>query len=99
MLSEGQLASSSLSTLLAMSTAYPWSRWRALLLDDPLQQCDITHAAALADLLGNLVLDLRYQVILSTHDFALADFLERKFLSRRIDCQTVPFLHPGRIDA
>lgn len=35
-LSEGQLAANGFSILCAASTAYPWSRWRALLLDDPL---------------------------------------------------------------
>ena len=32
-LSEGQLAANGFSILCAASTAYPWSRWRALLLD------------------------------------------------------------------
>lgn len=95
-LSEGQVAAASLSMLLAMSTAYRWSRWRGLLLDDPLQQCDITHAAALADLLGNLVNDQKYQVILSTHDFSLGSYLQRKFASRRVPVAMITFVHPGR---
>ncbi|MGO7165046.1 hypothetical protein ACCS78_39130, partial [Rhizobium johnstonii] len=40
-LSEGQLAANGFSILCAASTAYRWSRWRALLLDDPLQHNDI----------------------------------------------------------
>ena len=36
-LSEGQLAANGFSILCAASVAYPWSKWKALLLDDPLQ--------------------------------------------------------------
>ncbi len=99
LLSEGQLASWSLSLLFAMSTGYSWSRWPAVLMDDPLQQCDIVHAASLADLAGNLVLERGYQIILSTHDFGLADYLQRKFDARGIPCKRIAFLHPGRVPA
>src|SRR5207253_618507 len=51
LLSEGQLAANGFSILCAASTAYPWSRWRSLLLDDPLQHNDIIHAAAFVDLM------------------------------------------------
>jgi exonuclease SbcC len=77
-LSEGQAGIHSLSFLLAASTAYPWSRWRALLLDDPLQYNDIVHKTAFLDLLRPLVANERYQVLMSTHDLEEARFIGRK---------------------
>jgi len=41
--------------MLAASTAFPWSRWRVLMLDDPTQYNDLIHATALFDVLRNLV--------------------------------------------
>jgi len=60
--SEGQMAALAVSMLCAASLTYPWSRWRALVLDDPLQHNDAIHAAAFADLIGNLVQRKGYQV-------------------------------------
>jgi exonuclease SbcC len=78
LLSEGQLGEVSLAAMLAASTAFPWSRWRALLLDDPTQYNDLIHATALYDVLRNLVSLAGYQVFLSTHDQEQADFFRRK---------------------
>ncbi|WP_448204981.1 AAA family ATPase [Azospirillum sp. sgz302134] len=77
-LSEGQAGVKALSFLLAASTSQPWSRWRALLLDDPLQYNDLVHKAAFLDVLRPLVRAERYQVIMSTHDIEEARFIERK---------------------
>jgi exonuclease SbcC len=77
--SEGQMAALAVSMLTSASLTYPWSRWRALILDDPLQHNDAIHASAFADLMGNIVRDRRYQLLLSTHDVAQAEFLRRKF--------------------
>jgi exonuclease SbcC len=82
--SEGQLSALSVSALLAASTTFPWSRWRGLLLDDPLQHNDIIHASAFMDLLRQMVRELGYQVILSTHDSSEAEFLARKCRSAGI---------------
>lgn len=82
--SEGQLSALSVSALLAASTTFGWSRWRGLLLDDPLQHNDIIHASAFMDLLRQMVRELGYQVILSTHDSSEAEFLARKCLSAGI---------------
>lgn len=82
--SEGQLSALSVSALLAASTTFSWSRWRGLLLDDPLQHNDIIHASAFMDLLRQMVRDLGYQVILSTHDSSEAEFLARKCRSAGI---------------
>lgn len=76
--SEGQLSALSVSALLAASTTFSWSRWRGLLLDDPLQHNDIIHASAFMDLLRQMVRELEYQVVVSTHDTSEAEFLARK---------------------
>lgn len=77
-LSEGQAGVKSLSYLLGASTAYPWSRWRALLLDDPFQYNDLIHKAAFLDVLRALIQDQGYQVLLTTHDLDEAQFIGRK---------------------
>jgi len=74
--------------LLSMSTAYRWSRWPALLLDDPLQHHDQIHAAAFIEVLRHLVRDRKYQVILSIQDEDLADSLRRKMEVVGIECVT-----------
>jgi hypothetical protein len=94
--SEGQMAALGVSMLAAASLTYPWSRWRALILDDPLQHNDAIHASAFADLMANVVRDRRYQLLLSTHDVAQAEFLRRKFESRGIPCSLLNLLGTGR---
>ncbi len=76
--SEGQLSAQSVSALFAASTTFRWSRWPALLLDDPLQHNDVIHGAAFIDLVRRLVEKLNYQVLLSTHDSDEAEFIARK---------------------
>jgi len=85
--SEGQLSALSVSALLAASTTFPWSRWRAVLLDDPLQHNDVIHVSAFSDLLRQMVTRLEYQVILSTHDATEAAFMARKCRSAGIACR------------
>ncbi|MGU3543376.1 AAA family ATPase [Methylobacterium sp. A52T] len=94
--SEGQMAALAVGMLSAASLTYPWSRWRALVLDDPLQHNDAIHAAAFADLMANMVQEKGYQVLLSTHDLAQAEFLQRKFDARRIPCAALSLLGRGR---
>jgi exonuclease SbcC len=76
--SEGQISATGVSITLAASTAYAWSRWPALLLDDPLQHTDLIHASAFVDVLRTLILERKYQVILSSHDPDEANFIARK---------------------
>jgi hypothetical protein len=95
-LSEGQLAANGFSILCAASTAYPWSRWRSLLLDDPLQHNDIIHAAAFVDLMRNLVELEGYQLIMSSHDRAEAEFIARKFDAAGLACKVVSLTAPSR---
>jgi exonuclease SbcC len=85
--SEGQLSALSVAALLAASTTFGWSRWKGLLLDDPLQHNDVIHASAFMDLLRQLVNGLGYQIILSTHDSSEAEFLSRKCRSAGIPYQ------------
>lgn len=94
--SEGQMAALSVSMLCAASLTYPWSRWRGLILDDPLQHNDTIHAAAFADFVCNLVAGRGYQVLLSTHDRAQAEFLRRKIVSRNLPCAVLSLLGTGQ---
>lgn len=93
--SEGQMAALAVSMLCAANLTFQWSRWSALIMDDPLQHNDIVHAAAFADLLCNLILTKGYQVFLSTHDLSEAEFLKRKFSAAGIPCTTINLLGRG----
>ncbi|MEQ8286550.1 AAA family ATPase [Thalassospira sp.] len=94
--SEGQLAALAVSMLCAASLTFQWSKWKALILDDPLQHNDSIHSAAFADMMGNLAKEEGYQIILSTHDIGQAEFLRRKFRSRKVPCTTLNLLGVGR---
>jgi len=83
------MAALAVSMLCAANLTFPWSRWPGLILDDPLQHNDVIHAAAFADMLCNLIRAKRYQVFLSTHDLAQAEFLRRKFSAASVPCTTV----------
>ena len=91
-LSEGQLAANGFSILCSASASYPWSQWQALLLDDPLQHNDVIHAAAFTDMMRNLVEVERYQVLMSSHDRAETEFVERKFTAAGIPCTIVQLI-------
>lgn len=93
--SEGQLSALSVAALLAASTTFEWSRWKGLLLDDPLQHNDVIHASAFMDLLRQMVQHLGYQIIVSTHDSAEAEFLGRKCASSGIPYVIHDLAPPG----
>jgi exonuclease SbcC len=84
-----------LSVLLGASTVYHWSRWRALLLDDPLQNTDLIHAAAFGDVIRSLMQDEGFQVIVSTHDYDEADFLIRKCRRANLPVRKLELLSLG----
>lgn len=94
-LSEGQLAANGFSILCAASTAYPWSNWRALLLDDPLQHNDIIHTAAFVDVMRNMVELDGYQLVMSSHDRGESDFIARKFDAAGLPCTTILLTAPS----
>lgn len=95
-LSEGQMAANGFSILCAASTAYPWSNWRALLLDDPLQHNDIIHAAAFVDVMRNLVELQHYQLLMSSHDRAEGEFFARKFDAAGLPCTVLALTAPSK---
>lgn len=76
--SEAQIADLQLTLMLAMSTKYQWTPWKALLLDDPTQHHDLVHASSVFDVLRDYIIDLDYQVMMSTHDTTQAKFFQRK---------------------
>jgi DNA repair exonuclease SbcCD ATPase subunit len=86
-LSEGQLAAVSLCLLFGAATTYPWSRWKALLLDDPLHHNDTIHSAAFVDVIRNLIKHQGYQIVVSTHDMEQAGYFLRKCANAGIETQ------------
>lgn len=91
-LSEGQLAANGFSILCSASVSYRWSKWRCLLLDDPLQHNDVIHAAAFTDVMRNLVELQDYQVFMSSHDRAETEFVERKFTAASLPCTIIQLM-------
>lgn len=89
-MSEGQLAATSLCLLFGASATYPWSRWKCLLMDDPLHHNDSIHAAAFIDVVRNLISSQGYQIIVSTHDMEQAGYFLRKCRNAGIN---VRYLH------
>ena len=77
-LSEGQMAAVELCLMFSASETYPWSPWKALLLDDPLQHNDTIHAASFIDVLRNMIKERGYQVVITTHDVDEAGYYLRK---------------------
>ena len=94
-LSEGQASALGLSVLFAAATEYPWSRWPALLLDDPLQNTDLIHASAFIDVIRGMILDRGFQVIISTHDMDEADFISRKCQRGGVNVSRTELTGPG----
>lgn len=94
-LSDGQISVQGLATLLAASTEYRWSRWPALLLDDPLQSSDLLHASAFIDIIRGLISDLGYQIFLSSHDMEEAKYIIRKCERSDITVTQCHLLGPG----
>lgn len=76
--SEAQLTDLQLTLMLSMANKYQWTPWKALLLDDPTQHHDLVHASSVFDVLRDYIIDLDYQVMLSTHDSIQAKFFQRK---------------------
>lgn len=93
-LSEGQMAGVSLAVLLAMATTFRWSRWPALILDDPTQHNDLIHATNLIEVLRTLVLTEGFQVFMSTHDREFAEFVQKKFKNAMIPGTLLRFRDP-----
>lgn len=76
--SEAQITDLQLTLMLSMANKYQWTSWKALLLDDPTQHHDLVHASSVFDVLRDYIIDLDYQVMMSTHDSTQAKFFQRK---------------------
>lgn len=94
-LSEGQTSALGLSVLFAGATEYPWSRWPALLMDDPLQNTDLIHASAFVDVIRGMILERNFQVIISTHDMDEAEYIGRKCLRGGVKVTRTELVGPG----
>lgn len=75
--SSGQRRATGLAFLLSVNLSLAWSRWRTILLDDPVQHVDDFRSVHLAELLAQVVAGGR-QVICAVEDVALADMLARR---------------------
>lgn len=85
--SEAQLTDLQLTLMLSMANKYKWTPWKALLLDDPTQHHDLVHASSVFDVLRDYIIDLDYQVMMSTHDSIQANFFQRKLENEGVPCK------------
>jgi chromosome segregation protein len=82
--SSGQRRATGLAFLLSINVSLAWSRWRSILLDDPVQHVDDFRTIHLAEVTTQLVSENR-QIICAVEDAALADLL----------CRRLPIDRPG----
>ncbi len=75
--SSGQRRATGLAFLLSVNLSLAWSKWKTVLLDDPVQHVDDFRALHLAELAAQLVADGQ-QLICAVEDAALADLLCRR---------------------
>lgn len=75
--SSGQRRVTGLAFLLSVNLSLAWSRWRTILLDDPVQHVDDFRSIHLAEVMAQLQTDGR-QIICAVEDAALADLLCRR---------------------
>lgn len=87
--SSGQRRATGLAFLLSINLSLAWSRWRTILLDDPVQHVDDFRTINLAEVLAQLVASGR-QVIVAVEDAALAELLARRMpVSRTGDASRI----------
>jgi chromosome segregation protein len=75
--SSGQRRATGLAFLLSVNVSLAWSRWRSILLDDPVQHVDDFRTVHLAEVTAQLVSEGR-QIICAVEDAALADLFSRR---------------------
>ncbi|MFC5488880.1 hypothetical protein [Dokdonella soli] len=75
--SSGQRRATGLAFLLSVNLSLAWSRWRTIMLDDPVQHVDDFRTVHLAELAAQLVTEGR-QIVCAVEDAALADLLCRR---------------------
>lgn len=82
MFSSGQRRATGLAFLLSVNLSLTWSRWKTVLLDDPVQHIDDFRSVQLAEVLAQLLENDR-QIICAVEDSALADLLGRRLPVRK----------------
>ncbi|RUX25829.1 chromosome segregation protein SMC [Mesorhizobium sp. M7A.F.Ca.US.011.01.1.1] len=88
--SSGQRRAAGMAFLLAIHLSRPWSTWKSLLLDDPVQHIDDYRALNLVEVLA-AIRRVGRQVVVAVEDSSLADLLGRRLrsapneLGRRFD--------------
>lgn len=75
--SSGQRRATGLAFLLAVNLSLAWSRWRTILLDDPVQHVDDFRSIHLAEVMAQLTASGR-QIVCAVEDAALAELLCRR---------------------
>lgn len=75
--SSGQRRATGLAFLLSINLSLAWSRWRTVMLDDPVQHVDDFRTVHLAELAAQLVAEGR-QIVCAVEDAALAELLCRR---------------------
>lgn len=75
--SSGQRRATGLAFLLSVNLSLAWSRWRTIMLDDPVQHVDDFRTVHLAELAAQLVAEGR-QIVCAVEDAALAELLCRR---------------------
>jgi len=75
--SSGQRRATGLAFLLSVNLSITWSRWRSILLDDPVQHVDDFRTVHLAEVLAHLCQSGR-QIVCAVEDGALADLMCRR---------------------
>lgn len=75
--SSGQRRATGLAFLLSVKLSLAWSKWKTIMLDDPVQHVDDFRTVHLAEVAAQLVRDGQ-QVICAVEDAALADLLSRR---------------------
>jgi NAD-dependent SIR2 family protein deacetylase len=78
--SSGQRRATGLAFLISVALSRPWSRFRTLILDDPIQHVDDFRAVHLVETLA-AIRTMKYQLICAVEDPALADLLGRRLRS------------------
>ncbi|HYG07306.1 MAG TPA: hypothetical protein VD865_13005 [Stenotrophomonas sp.] len=82
--SSGQRRATGLAFLLSVNLSLAWSRWRTVMLDDPVQHVDDFRTVHLAELAAQLVSEGR-QIVCAVEDAALAELLCRRLPVNRPD--------------
>lgn len=75
--SSGQRRATGLAFLLSVNLSIAWSRWRSILLDDPVQHVDDFRTVHLTEVLAHLCQSGR-QIVCAVEDGALADLMCRR---------------------